>query len=344
MKLKRILFIGSLLILFGVCFVTMNQHYDPLARYPYESKLSKSDRELIVQKLSTDDIGYLTSQQIQPEQFLPYIQLSGFELRNTLWYDVAKHTQDAANQDIVTFVNKYRENMSYTTLPELLSNYTYAVLEDFYDNGDGFMGSEKLISDPSQLSTMRSKNGTWFRYEPKDLALLSDVPHTGTSMKLRQEAIEPLKELCEGAASINGKTCGNMIVTSAYVSYEEQQPLYEAALLHYGQDAFMKYEDYPGYSEHQLGYTVTFTVAEADGKAPDSETLGKEEQAKWLAGNAYKYGFIVRYPKDKETRTGKLYQPYTIRYVGKGNAKKMNKENILFEDMKFEDEKTTGND
>ena len=96
-----------------------------------------------------------------------------------------------------------------------------------------------------------------------------------------------------------------MIVTAAYVSYEDQQPLYEAALLHYGQDTFMKYEDYPGYSEHQLGYTVTFTVAREDGKVPDLEAQGKEEQAKWLAENAYKYGFIVRYPKDKEARTGK---------------------------------------
>ena len=46
-------------------------------------------------------------------------------------------------------------------------------------------------------------------------------------------------------------------------------------------------------------------------------------EAKWLAANAYKYGFILRYPEGKESITGYMYEPWHYRYVGVESAKKI---------------------
>ena len=56
------------------------------------------------------------------------------------------------------------------------------------------------------------------------------------------------------------------------------------------------------------------------------------DAAKWLKKNAYKYGFILRYPKDKEDITGYDYEPWHYRYVGKEVAKKIHDENITFDE------------
>lgn len=71
----------------------------------------------------------------------------------------------------------------------------------------------------------------------------------------------------------------------------------------------------PGTSEHELGLAVDINAVE--GKSDSNEVYS------WLAENAYKYGFIMRYPKDKTDITGKDYEPWHYRYVGKEAAKEM---------------------
>ena len=69
-------------------------------------------------------------------------------------------------------------------------------------------------------------------------------------------------------------------------------------------------------------------------KAPSEE---EQEQAIWLKDNAYKYGFIVRYPKQADDVTKKKYQPYTLRYVGKDLAKYMHDNNKVLEEVNADD-------
>lgn len=71
----------------------------------------------------------------------------------------------------------------------------------------------------------------------------------------------------------------------------------------------------PGTSEHELGLAVDINAVE--GKSDSNEVYS------WLAENAYKYGFIMRYPEDKTDITGKDYEPWHYRYVGKEAAKEM---------------------
>lgn len=71
----------------------------------------------------------------------------------------------------------------------------------------------------------------------------------------------------------------------------------------------------PGTSEHELGLAVDINAVE--GESDSNEVYS------WLAENAYKYGFIMRYPEDKTDITGKDYEPWHYRYVGKEAAKEM---------------------
>ena len=55
-------------------------------------------------------------------------------------------------------------------------------------------------------------------------------------------------------------------------------------------------------------------------------------EAQWLANNAHRFGFILRYPEGKEDITGYNYEPWHIRYVGKDVAKKIYEKNITLEE------------
>ena len=68
----------------------MNQSYDPLARHPYADE---ADREILLNYLDQEDINYLISQQIRPEEIkAPFIEQENFEIANTRWYALAMKT------------------------------------------------------------------------------------------------------------------------------------------------------------------------------------------------------------------------------------------------------------
>ena len=80
----------------------------------------------------------------------------------------------------------------------------------------------------------------------------------------------------------------------------------------------------PGTSEHQLGIAVDINV--------DKTKSTNDEVYTWLAEHAWEYGFILRYPKDKENVTGTGYEPWHYRYVGKEAAKEIWQEGCCLEE------------
>ncbi|WP_010307309.1 M15 family metallopeptidase [Kurthia senegalensis] len=109
---------------------------------------------------------------------------------------------------------------------------------------------------------------------------------------------------------------------STYRSYERQTVLYENYKAKDGQKAADRYSARPGFSEHQTG--LAFDIGDAN--VPNdfaSNRFGETEAGKWLAENAHKYGFIMRYPNDKEDVTGYMYESWHFRYVGVDIATKI---------------------
>ena len=139
----------------------------------------------VLSHLSTEQINYLVSQKIEPEQFLPFIDIKDFELNNTLWYDVAYQTQkpshtesdQAVKEYIVSFINRYRSRMEYGQLHDLLTNYSYNVLTRFFDEGDPNIENARLIAQPDDPYLVLSGKNTLYTYEPKNLVSINDLPH-----------------------------------------------------------------------------------------------------------------------------------------------------------------------
>lgn len=107
---------------------------------------------------------------------------------------------------------------------------------------------------------------------------------------------------------------------SGYRSYIYQENLYLSDLYNYGQEYVDKYTAKPGHSEHQTG--LAFDVG-GESKCWADACFDDTEEAKWLAENAHRFGFILRYPKGKEDITGYGYESWHFRYVGEQHAVKI---------------------
>lgn len=118
-------------------------------------------------------------------------------------------------------------------------------------------------------------------------------------------------------ASAASKDGVKLTVFSTYRSFDYQKNLYNAYVKKDGQKAADRYSAKPGHSEHQTG--LAFDIAQTGAK----NIYAESNATRWMAKNAHKYGFIVRYPKGKEHITGYMYEPWHLRYLGTELATKV---------------------
>ncbi|BFH17481.1 M15 family metallopeptidase [Paenibacillus melissococcoides] len=154
-------------------------------------------------------------------------------------------------------------------------------------------------------------------YEPPDLVepnvkFSFDEPHEKRHM--RKEAAEALEALFAGAEQ-DGITLN---AVSGYRSYQRQQSLFNHYVETQGKEYASRVSAVPGTSEHQTGLAIDVSSPSVGNVL--EEVFGDSEEGKWLAEHAHEYGFIIRYPKDGESITGYVYEPWHIRYVGKEAA------------------------
>lgn len=127
--------------------------------------------------------------------------------------------------------------------------------------------------------------------------------------KVNKEALKNLKKM-----QADAKALGLSIpLVSGYRSYETQEKLHNKYVKKDGEEVANTYSAKPGESEHQTG--LAFDIGSVD------RSFANTVEAKWLAENAYLYGFIIRYPKDKTNVTGYIYEPWHVRYLGEKKAK-----------------------
>ncbi|GEN84790.1 hypothetical protein SLU01_31020 [Sporosarcina luteola] len=123
----------------------------------------------------------------------------------------------------------------------------------------------------------------------------------------------------------------NLTAFSTYRAYAYQVTLYDRYVQKDGVEAADRYSARPGYSEHQTG--MAFDIGEVNYEKHWASNSFKETEAgKWVAANAYRYGFILRYPEGKEDITGYMHESWHFRYVGKDIAEEIFKRNITLEE------------
>ncbi len=137
---------------------------------------------------------------------------------------------------------------------------------------------------------------------------------------LQDEAYNAFLELSKDAEAAGF----DIQLLSGYRSYETQERLYNNYVAVYGQAEADTFSARPGTSEHQTG--LAMDVGWID------DTYGDTPSGIWLAQNCYKYGFIIRYPKDKESITGYKYEPWHIRYLGKDIAEAVYNSGLCLEE------------
>ncbi len=162
-------------------------------------------------------------------------------------------------------------------------------------------------------------------YKPKDLVSVNIefLPEsTEEERYMTKESAKALEELVDAASKDGVYLCG----LSGYRSYKTQKSLYEYNVETQGKSYSDKYVAKPGASEHQLG--------EAMDLATSSGWISEGcPEANWIANNAYKYRFIVRYESGKEDITGYNYEPWHVRYVGSEMSEKIYNDGITLEEF-----------
>ena len=119
-----------------------------------------------------------------------------------------------------------------------------------------------------------------------------------------------------------------LMVTSSYRDYESQKEIYDYRVSTQGERKADETAARPGHSEHQTGLVIDMTSK----TEPLADSFSNSEAYKWLKENAYKYGFIERYPEGKTYLTGYSPESWHWRYVGEEAAKLIHDEDITFDE------------
>lgn len=165
-------------------------------------------------------------------------------------------------------------------------------------------------------------------YAPTDLVSLRDlgVPTLGRNTLLRREAAENLERLVASAAAVGEE----LVVSSAYRSYEDQRFSYERLVSIYGAEA-NRMSATPGHSQHQLGTAVDFTNAAVGYEVLQS--FGNTTASVWLTHHAHEHGFVLAYPPGDEAKTGYEWEPWHYRYLGTDNARRVKESGLNLQEF-----------
>lgn len=164
-------------------------------------------------------------------------------------------------------------------------------------------------------------------YIPNDLVKVSMKTGGDKTIYLEKKTYEEIKKLLY---DINKEFDTYIIIDSGYRTYMYQEGLMTELLKEKGTLAY-KTLALPGHSEHQTGLAVDIGFYKNGVYMDKFDINDFVQEFLWLKENAHKYGFIVRYPKDKENITGYSYEPWHLRYVG-NIASFMYKYNLTLEE------------
>jgi D-alanyl-D-alanine carboxypeptidase len=148
--------------------------------------------------------------------------------------------------------------------------------------------------------------------------------YPGSAVKLAAPARDALVLM---AAAMKKAGAGTLVLNSGYRSYASQKIIHAAKVAQLGLKAGEALAARPGYSEHQTGLAADVS-AYKQGCAIYT-CFSATKAGKWLAENAWQYGFVIRYPYGQTKITGYQFEPWHLRFVGLEIATDMRSQNIL---------------
>ena len=265
----------------------------------FYEKLEDSIEVITNNSYDKNIINYLTLDYFKEENLDRYIKYANNDSKLDSVYSTEEIEKNYNYEDTVTFVNAYLDKDYYTNDVNLTTeemDKIDVIVNKYY----------KLDKD----------------YEPSDLTKINSKFASGNNQRLRKEAATKFEEMATAALDNGFK----IYAGSTYRSYDYQLGLYNRYV---AKDGFVSAETYSaraGYSEHQLGLAVDIL----DGNWQYLSENDKEYT--WLIQNSYKYGFILRYPRNKEYITGYVFEDWHFRYLGIDLATKVYNSGLTYDE------------
>ncbi|MDO5716093.1 MAG: M15 family metallopeptidase [Tissierellia bacterium] len=234
-------------------------------------------------------------------------QLQKFSRTNkitTMYKDPSAESEEMETIDKDLYVENYGVNDDYTKV--------------FIDGKIGYVKTVDLSNIEDEMM---------FKVE-KGLLIANDIYYLPSDYNPSQDvdAKKAFDIMVESAAKENIQ----LKAVADQRSFEQQKILYEQFVSDMGEKDAKRHVAAPGHSEAQAGLLYEIMGEDYDKKA--SSDFDDTEESRWLEDNAYKYGFILRFPKGKEEITGREYQSWCYRYVGVEAAKEMYEQGITLEE------------
>ena len=284
-KKKRKLKKKNLLILIIIILLIISLPI--ISKKTNNKKNTKDDNNITINtEISKKNQEYLNKNNINENEITPIINETYYIDDYLISYlEYQKENKDKSPKEVVTAVNTHIDKDFYTNTTKTDTSLGKYVILNKYYYADETYQAEDLIEIDSEYSLY----GNTYKIE------------------LSKECFEAFLKMYNDA-----KEAGyGFKINSAYRSYEKQEIIYNRYVASDGQKEADTYSARPGYSEHQTGYA--FDIRDYP---YTNEDYSKTKSFTWVSKNAYKYGFILRFPENKEYITGYQYESWHYRYCG----------------------------
>ena len=223
---------------------------------------------------------------------------------------------DYFNYNYIDRYINYKENNKELSIEQIIKNVNMNLDKTHYE--------DKIPAKNLNKETILVNKYYYLdeNYVPNNLEKINNQ-YALDNMKLVKEAKEAFEKLSKDASKENL----NIIAMSSYRSYSYQIDLYNRYAKSDGKEKADTYSGRAGHSEHQTGLAV-----DVYNKKVPYTSFENTKEYEWMMKNAYKYGFILRFPKDKEEETGYHFESWHYRYVGIDIATYIKENNISFEE------------
>lgn len=300
-KFKRKLIILLFIIIISIVGIKSYKTYKYHQTYEYkllEKNYTKEETDLLLKKLDKTRIEKLLTTE-KNEKLINILNEKYFLIKNLNKYIAySDKNPEISLTEVIALVNVHRD-------------------QDYYENmeiTDTSKGNIMLVNKYNALSK---------DYEVEDLKTISKTYSYGDNKKLNKEAYDAFISLADDAKK-EGYT---ILIVSSYRTYQDQEDVWKDYKASFGTKKADAYAARAGSSEHETGLAID--VADYNDKNDKFEAT---ESFKWMQTNAHKYGYILRYPKDKENITGYSYEAWHYRYVGIDTATKVYNEGITYDE------------
>ncbi len=212
----------------------------------------------------------------------------------------------------------YQENYPNLSLKDVILRVNMNLDHSFYTQ-------TKEVKEFNPLMIVNKYNYVSRDFTPSNLVKVDKFAING--MLLEENCKLAFIEMASKALEDNM----NLRAVSTYRTYDYQNNLYNNYVKNDGVEEADTYSARPGFSEHHTGLAL-----DIDNIKTSYTNFLKTEEFIWMMNNAYKYGFILRYPEDKVEITGYMYEPWHYRFVGVEIATYMKEHNLTYEEYYYE--------